>query len=402
VNDLNVVHTYRARILHLIGHYFLVNLGYFAIVSTLVVALKASNASAPQIAIIAGLFTFSKTFAKIPVAPLIDRISPAKSVMLGCLLASAGFGGLQLLQNIYLIGLALIFAGLGISINSLACKQLAAAASDFALNRAKVFSIINVATNVAAGIASPVALIFVGMNHYTYVVTAVSLIYLVAGTLTWMILARSIDKSISIARPNFVAYAKIAVIPGMPSVLAINLFGWFMYGQLYSVLALYVSNALHRPGELGFLYTVNAGMVVLFQIPTIALIERLTGGDTQKSTSYAFGVFTLSFALAYVIGGYIGALAFVIFFTVAEMIFMPSMDVLLLDLIGSANRAMGYGVLSISTAIGESTGNAFGVMLYRNMDALGQPRLVWVVLSLIGGAYFLTTKVLRRNEPASA
>jgi hypothetical protein len=65
-------------------------------------------------------------------------------------------------------------------------------------------------------------------------------------------------------------------------------------------------------------------------------------------------LFAASFAAASLVPGFGGAVVFVILSTVSEMMFMPSGDVLIVGLIREQNRAVGYSIFAVSTALGEA------------------------------------------------
>lgn len=363
----------------LVAHYFMASVGYFGLLSTLVVILNAESYRADQIALLVTVFTFANKVAKIPLAPWLDRLPPARSVLLGCAMASAGIAVLPFGQRIWATAVALLIAGIGMSINSLAVKQLAASASDAGKNRVRMFSLINIAVNVASAVAAPVALFIAGQRQYQLVSWGVALIYLIAGAVTSFNFSASRDKAErKPVTPSSGSYLRIVRLRGMQHLLLINFFGWLLYGQLFNVLALHVSSTLHQASGLGLLYSLNALLVVFLQLPITSLSERLQSDRPLRAVHASYLLFSLAFLAAWCVPGYAGATAFVVIFTIAEMTFIPRMDVLLLDLIGNESRAVSYGVLSISTALGESAGGGLGLIAYRWLGGVGHQRLFWL------------------------
>jgi len=377
-------------------HYFVTNMGLFGLLSTLAVSLTAAGFDAAQTGFLILVFTITNKVAKVPLARWLDRISAASSVLAGCLAAAAGFMFLRIAGGLALTAAALALAGLGISVNSLASKQLAADASDRAESRARLFSLINIAVNIASAAAAPVALFFVNRHHDNYVLTAVAAIYCIAGVTTFLNYSRMRPA----LRPRAAGaplrgYRTVLALPGMRSFLLINFFGWLCYGQLFNSLAIYVSSTLKSPGRLGWLYTLNALLIVAAQLSVTRLAGRWTKDRPAIAAVAAYTTFTLSFITIYLVPGYPGAVAAVVVFTLAEMMFVPTMDVLLLRLLGQESRAIGYGMFSIGNAMGEAVGGGVGVAVYRWLSGSGYGREFWLITAALALASAVVTHKLR-------
>ncbi|WP_019870663.1 MFS transporter [Salinispora oceanensis] len=281
------------RTAYIAVHYFMTNLGLFGLLSTLVVTLNAARFSAPQIAALVMIFTITNKIAKIPLAPWLDRIPAASSVLIGCLMAAAGFVGLRAVTGMTLTAVALILAGTGVSINALASKQLAAIASDDLANRARLFSLINVAVNVASAVAAPAALFFAARNKQGYVLLAVAGVYCLAGIVTF--LRYSVGRSFtagSSARTSVRDYWGIVRLPGMRSFLIINFFGWLLYGQLFNALALHVSQTLDsadRLGVIAYRRLTDHGLSAMFWLFAAGL-ALVFAGLTQRLRGSSVGL----------------------------------------------------------------------------------------------------------------
>ena len=377
-------------------HYFMTNVGLFGLLSTLAVSLTAANFDGAQTGFLILVFTIANKTAKVPLARWLDKISVASSVLIGCLTAATGFVVLQTANGMALTAAALALAGLGVSVNALASKQLAAAASDRAQSRARLFSLINIAVNIASAAAAPVALFFVSRHHYDYVLTGVAAIYCIAGVTTFLNYSRM--------RPGRRAHASLATlggyrtvldVPGMRSFLLINFLGWFCYGQLFNSLALYVSSTLRSPDKLGWLYTLNALLIVVAQMSVTRLTEWWTKDRQAITAVAAYTTFTLSFITIYLVPGYLGAVMAVIVFTLAEMMFVPTMDVLLLRVLGQKSRAIGYAMFSLGDAAGEGVGGGVGVALYRLLAGSGYGQEFWLITAAVALASAVITNKLR-------
>jgi MFS family permease len=377
-------------------HYFMTNMGLFGLLSTLAVSLTAANFTGAETGFLVLMFTIANKVAKVPLARWLDRISAASSVLIGCLTAAVGFGVLRVVGGMLPTALALVLAGLGISVNALASKQLAADASDRADSRAQLFAMVNIAVNIASAAAAPVALFFVNQHRDGDVLTGVAVMYCLAGTLTFVNYSRVRPNSrVRVAGSSPGAYAGVLRSPGMVPFMLINMLGWFCYGQLFNALAVHVSTTLHRPDELGWLYTLNALLIVGAQLTVTRLTERLTGGRQLITAVAAYSTFAAAFTTMFLVPGYLGAVLGVVMFTLAEMMFVPTMDVLLLRILGGQSRAIGYALFSLGNAVGEGVGGGAGVAGYRWLAGSGHGREFWLVAATVALVSVVFTHRLR-------
>ncbi|WP_220140170.1 MFS transporter [Kitasatospora acidiphila] len=380
-------------------HYLLTNMGLFGLLSTLAVSLTAAGFNGAQTGLLILVFTIANKTAKVPLARWLDRIPAASSVLLGCFTAAVGFAVLRAVGGLLPTAAALALAGLGVSVNALASKQLAADASDRSGNRAKLFSVINIAVNTASAVASPVALLFVDRHQHGDVLTGVAVLYCVAGLVTYLNYSRS-GSRVRAVDSSLRDYLTILRLPGMRSFMLINLLGWCCYGQLFNALALHVSSTLKAPDRLGLLYTLNALLIVVAQLGVTRLTASLTGGRHVVTAITAYLAFALAFASIFLVPGYAGAVVGVVLFTMAEMMFVPTMDVLLLGLLGGQSRAIGYGMFSIGNAIGEGLGGAVGVATYRWLAGRGDGPVFWLCAAGLALVSAVLTHRLRAGSAA--
>jgi MFS transporter, DHA1 family, multidrug resistance protein len=384
----------------IVTHYLLSYLGYYGLLSTLAVALSAASFNARQIAVLVVVFALSNKMANIPLARWLDRIPTAASVLLGCVMAGVGFVGMRFATGVLTTVLSLGFAGVGISINALGLKTLGAAVSDRLADRSRLFALIFVSINVAAATAAPIALFFVERKHHGDVLLAVAALYVLAGMVTFTNRARfPTGEHVTRARSRG-AYLTVLREPGLRAFFAINTFFWLMYGQLFNVLALYVSETLHKPEVLGSLYTLNALMVVTLQLGLTRFTGRLLKGQHLTTVVSSYLLFATAFAVAYLVPSLAGAVVFIILFTVSEMMFVPTADVLIVGVIGEQNRAVGYRIFAVSTALGEAAGGGVGVIVYRWLADNGQGNLFWLAAAGVAVVFAVITQRLRRSSPA--
>ncbi len=129
--------------------------------------------------------------------------------------------------------------------------------------------------------------------------------------------------------------------------------------------------------RIGWLLTVNGGVVVLLQYPVMRLLGR-----ARLTTSLAFG--SLVYAIAYVwvgsAGPYRELVAAMVLVTIAEIVVSPTMDALAANLSPAAYRGRYRGVFSLALQFGRVLGVTMsGIVLSRLM---GMRLLQWEFLAV--------------------
>jgi hypothetical protein len=94
-------------------------------------------------------------------------------------------------------------------------------------------------------------------------------VYAIAGVVTFLNRSVLPVAPLAAGASSLRAFPAVLHPPGLRAFLVINFFYWMLYGQLFNVLAVYVSGTLDSPGELGWL-------VVFLQLGVTRLAERWT------------------------------------------------------------------------------------------------------------------------------
>ncbi|EHN73182.1 major facilitator superfamily MFS_1 [Streptomyces coelicoflavus ZG0656] len=385
------------RLASVVTHYGIVGLGYFGVMSVLVIALRDRGFAADQVALCSSVFLISSKVSKIPIAPLLDRLRPNLSLLAGCWLAGGAFAALPWAGSLRGTLTLLLVAGFGVSVNALASKQIAAEASDGVRSRTTAFATINMAVNVASAVAAPVALLVLDKGHQSVAFVGTGCAYILAGAVSAVSLRTR--RPPSSTRPGWRAYLTVIRTPRLWNLLAANAFGWFLYAQLFNALPLYVTESQGAGTGLGWLLTANALLIIVFQIPLGQAIERITKGDADLVMALSFAVFGIAFLAGGALPGFAALVALIVLFSTAEAMFIPSVDVSLLAKIDASRRAAGYSVLSIATAVGETLGASAGLTVLAWMQSTGNDRLFWLTAAVAALAFAAVTFVWRRGTP---
>ncbi|MEV7456631.1 MFS transporter [Pseudarthrobacter oxydans] len=381
-----------------VAHYGAFSLAYFGLMAVLVLALGEQGLPPGLIAVCMTVLTVSSKVAKIPLAVVLDRVPANWSILSGCILAGASIAALPHVSGAGLIIALITCAGLGISVNGLASKQVAADASDGIKSRGTMFSILNVITNLASAIAAPIALLLLHAGDRVLVFILLGALYAASGLLGGFLLRVS---SKQVTRPGswWSAYRDIIATPGITTLLMVNAFGWFFYAQLFGALPIFIGHHIDA-AALGVLIAVNAVTIVVLQVPVSHALRRIFGERPLRWMAAALALFAMAFCVAALVPTFPGLIAMVFVFSLAEASFVPSVDVGLVDRISPTLRASGYAVMSVATAIGESIGSSAGILTVSAIGTDGTGWGFWALLACAAVAAALITAVLSRRRGA--
>ena len=156
-----------------------------------------------------------------------------------------------------------------------------------------------------------------------------------------------------------------------------NLFLMLLAFQLYSTLSIYSTSTVGISRQaLGSIYSLNGTMVLLLQIPLVAMLKRLKMPIMMQlilgTLLYTAGYVQLGFA-----GGAIAIAIAVAVVTLGEIIVQPALYTATSSETNSSNAGRMMSVSSLMRGIGYSLGPWIGAQLY----ARTTPVILWSVLS---------------------
>jgi MFS family permease len=169
--------------------------------------------------------------------------------------------------------------------------------------------------------------------------------------------------------------------PAMRLLLAGTFFCALLETQMFSTLAIYLTEELHfAKSTVGQLYMINGIGVLLLQMPALRLIRRLGIANTLPWSSLvdAIGFGLIGFAS----GGIGGALAMMTL-TGAEVMFDPSHQTAIAEIADPAHRGRVYGVVGFSQTVGIALAPLIGGVLF---DTIGDHHVaMWATIAIFGG-----------------
>lgn len=142
----------------------------------------------------------------------------------------------------------------------------------------------------------------------------------------------------------------------------------------------------------------NGILVVLLQIPIGRLMDTTLSGKREGyRLMLAFILFGVSFSMNAIVDSIGGYYVFVAIFTIAEMLFIPTIDAFVSTAANPDLRITYFSVIGLSTALGEGVGVYTGLQLIYIWSLYGKLSYFWLSLALLSGLALLLYVMLNRS-----
>ncbi len=153
---------------------------------------------------------------------------------------------------------------------------------------------------------------------------------------------------------------------------------FLLTSQLASTLSVFATESVGiSKNLLGFLYTANGLMVILFQIPIGRILARTNLGARLAAGALFYAVGYFGFGLA---GAWVHLLAFVIVFTVGEILAEPAVVSVTSRLAPAGATGRYLGAHGLVRGLGYSIGPYVGALLFARFA--NEPLFLWTPLAL--------------------
>lgn len=377
--------------------YLLTQLGYFIMLPILPFLLnRVQGMSMAEVGTVMLFFTLMIRGSSMLLGNLADRFSIKGGILASLLVTAICFGLLPLVQNVWLVYLILAITGFGISLNFTMSKALVAADVKERSDHVRAFGLINLFVNVSAAVGPVIGTFFLGREQYATVLLFIAGCYVAAFLLILFFL-----KGVTLEKPEesgeapprsknvwgeYVdllfrdrAYRKLSFF---------NFIGWFLYGQLFTGIPLFVAHQFELGTQLGTLFTVNAVLIVTLQMLVAkgtSHLQKERGFTTERLLLISY----LFFAGSFVIVGAAGAWLLLLYvsvavFTFGEMLFTPMSSTIASSMAKPGKRVLYFNALNVSQALGEGLGVYLGVAVLNWFITAGMAPLYWYLLGAVG------------------
>ncbi|MFC6652670.1 MFS transporter [Paenibacillus rhizoplanae] len=364
------------------------HLGFYAMTAILTVYLSQVKGLPLSVtAVVTMIFTVSYRSARFLTGPLLDNMDPFKCMWFGCLLTGVSIAMVDFWQSPVLITIQLIIAGIGYSVRGLSSKASLSFVGSKDGNALFYFANSNMYTNGAA-IAGPLIGSFLLTSSLkSFTLSFVGGFYIVGAILLSIFppgcsLQDRERKPVSFWK----GYQTVLLDKSFRKVLLFNMIGCFFFTQLFNSFPYLIGTYYNAPERLGSLLMLNGILVVLLQIPVGRWMNTALSGQREGyRLILAFLLFSVSFSMNAIIGSIWGYYVFVALFSLAEMLFIPTIDAYVSNAAHPDLRITYFSIIGLSTALGEGIGVYTGLQFIHMWSIYGELSYFWLSLAVLSG-----------------
>ncbi|HEX8111838.1 MAG TPA: MFS transporter [Kofleriaceae bacterium] len=155
--------------------------------------------------------------------------------------------------------------------------------------------------------------------------------------------------------------------------------------QMFTTFGIYMTTQLGlTKAEFGLLYTINGAVVLVLQVPALAVIRRIGIGVVLPWSSF---LDALGFAVIGLATGFAGGALSIVILTCAEVLFDPAQQAAIAEVADPARRGRAFGVVGFASMIGIAFAPLLGGRL---LDAIGTHHVaMWLAIAAIGAGQTL-------------
>ena len=259
--------------------------------------------------------------------------------------------------------------------------------------RVEGYSILRTAGNAGWG-TGPAIGGFLAVYGYEYLFYFCGISAIISGILIWTFVKETHHNTNNNNRESILASFSILKNNSTFSVFMISALLLFLtMGQLVSTLSVFMSKTLEFSSRnIGWVYTYNALLVILFQIPVSRMIRKANMFKLMMIAS-------LLYFIAYAAMGWVSTFYMVLFMitiiTAGEIIGVPTGNAIVSYMSPEGKHGRYQGIYSLATTLGWSVGPFIGGI---SMDLFQNPKILWVFLSLFSFAAIWGFIWLKKNE----
>jgi len=338
----------------------LANLGHFTAYTLLAIYfLNYLHFPIEIISIILLFFAISLRISRIIFAPLIDMLSIRYAMFFSMVICAGGYILLAYTQSILLIAISLLAISIGYGTNSLIIRS---ATSFLKSNSTLVrYASLNMVTNLSAAFGPMIGnfLILKYPQHGLCLFSAG--IFIIAAIITWLFPLVIPHQRITINKWFNSIFSQF-YLKEIRTTLFLTALIWFLLAQLYSLLPIYITKGLATQNLLGSIYLINALVIALFSLPIIKWIAHKKY-NLHQQLLFSLWLFFIGFLVLASYQHIITLYLAVIFWSFAEIIATPTLNVLVITSTEQNMRLIGFAINAIAMGIGEGIGNFVGVIL---------------------------------------
>jgi MFS family permease len=302
------------------------------------------------------------------VGQLLENLPQKRTAIASLFATGGGLTILALVDELWMVVTALALAGLGISVGGVVVRALLAQQSSGRTALAKAFASIGVLTNIAAGVAPLLTgwLAEALQPRVLFLVSGVA--YFLAGLVLFAVPgapAPPVKGPRDWTPMRLRSYLDLLRLPAFRRLMYASTGFWFLYGQFYAALPVYMELVGRSTAQLGAVYLAESATIVALQfIVTRAILSRM--GDQSSLGLYALCIGSLFFGVSFAIVPLahpipLAVYAAAVVFAFGVMIGPPFLDASVSDLAMSTHQITAFNARKISWGVGEGIAALVGV-----------------------------------------
>lgn len=162
--------------------------------------------------------------------------------------------------------------------------------------------------------------------------------------------------------------------------LCATFFAALLQTQMYATFSIYMTDELAlTKADVGLVYTLNGGGVLLLQLPALALIRR---AGIATALPYSALANTVGYALVGAASGMAGCALAMVAITMSEVVLSPAHQTAVAEIADPAQRGRTYGVIGFAQTLGIAIAPLLGGIL---LDAIGEHHgAMWLTIATLG------------------
>ena len=359
--------------------WFLMHAGFFLIIPLLSVHyVDDLGWAAAFIGIVLAVRQFAQQGLSVFGGALADRFGAKGLIVLGTLVRTFSFVlmGFATTPTMLLAGGAL--AALGGAMFGAPLKAAVAALAP-AEQLSELYARIGVLQNLARTVG-PIVGSFLIQYDFAYVGAASASFFLLAFVLSLLLLPAV---QVSNEKQPMTQGLNLAFHDRPFSLYTALMMGfWFMWTQLSIAMPLEVKTLTGSDSSVGMLFTVNAVIAIVLQVPLLRLAQRFL----RPMPMIIVGIVSMAFSLGMValVETVWHLYVSVFFFAAGIVLVMPNAETIAASLADPTARGAYFGVNSLALAIGGGIGHIAGGVLVDYAMANGMHMLPWVTFGMVG------------------